>query len=261
MSDLINPCCPTPKKNPRGNVQNTLARGAEKTQLALEWIASFHFTVLPILALRLGIHENTAWRFVKKLKAKGFIRGVDVFVIRHELLLLTQTGLQYGEELTERIFHYTTEPSKINTNRVRHDLNVQMAVLSRLREGDSFLPERLLKWGDRRKVPDALVESRQQKWALEIELTSKSDDRIYIGFESHIKALHDGLYDQVEYIFKTKTLMDYYLRRFRSDVWPVYSWNDQQKRRLQVPQQKYCPKEDRDIINKIKFTVETMYSG
>lgn len=250
-----------PAKNPRGGVKDTLARGEEKVRLALEWIAIFHFSTLPIIAKRLKISENTAFRFIKKLKAQGLIRGFETYVIRRELLMLTVHGLGYCTELTERIFNYSTEPSKVSLSRVRHDLIVQEAVADRVGQGDSFCSDRQLGTDRRSKIPDALIEKvGGQKIALEIELTPKTDERIYIGFENHLKALHESTYDRVVYLFKTKTLHEYYLKRFESDAWPAYTYSEKLKRwvlKKDVNMQplSYYPRDDEAIIEKISFMV------
>lgn len=55
MENLIDPARVILKRNPRGNIKDTFQGGHEKIRLTLEWIASFHFTALPILAIRLSI--------------------------------------------------------------------------------------------------------------------------------------------------------------------------------------------------------------
>lgn len=178
--------------------------------------------------------------------------------------MLTQEGLYQSMTLTGKMFNYFTEPSKINFKRIHHDLYVQMAVISRLKIGDYYLSERMIQLNNRAKIPDAIIVSDHKKSAIEVELLPKTNARIYRWFASHLKALHSGIYNRVEYIFKTKSLMLYYLKRFKAEYWPVYNWDSENKRWYlrrndEKKQLRYFTKNDCDILKKFKFTTEPMY--
>lgn len=175
------------KKDPRSGIKNTQARGRDKIRMTLEWIAHFHFSVCSVLTQLLQVDKTNAHRMLKKLKEKQYIRGIEVPIVREEVYILTPFGLTLSAEYFDHPLNYHTQPNRLNINRLRHDLNVQVAVLNRLKENDknmggikkkiTFLAERELNadeatgkyrinnfslyglYSDQknRKIPDALI--------------------------------------------------------------------------------------------------------
>ena len=116
---------------------------------------------------------------LKKLKERQCIRGVEVPVVREEVYILTPAGVTFSAEFSDKPLNYHTQPSRINIGRLRHDLNVQIAILNRIKNQNpnkkvSFLAERELDSGEstgkyrinnfsvygdqkNRKIPDAII--------------------------------------------------------------------------------------------------------
>lgn len=242
--------------DPRGGVKNTIGRGEEKTRLLLEWVASFQFTTVAILAKRMGVSENTALRFVQKMKARDIVRGVPSGVVRSELIMLTAGGADYCAQMVSQLFTFVTKPSKLTYGRILHNLAVQKAVVARVGRDTPFWGERQLRkhnWG---KTPDAMIEHEDLKWVYEVELTAKEDKRIYIAFQRHIKGLFLNRYDRVVYAFEKQNLLDYYKARFDAEKWVVYQskkigWGVRRDEKGEP--EYYYPADDAHIAAKFSF--------
>ena len=127
------------KKDPHGGVKDTQARGRDKVQLTLEWIGRFHCSVCSVIAKLLNVDKTNAHRMLKKLKDKQCLRSVEVPVVREEVYMLTPAGLTLSAEFADHPLKYHVEPYRLNINCLRHDLNVQIAVLHRLKHENRHL--------------------------------------------------------------------------------------------------------------------------
>jgi len=153
---------------------------------------------------------------------------------------------------------YNPDPSKINLTLVPHDLSVQKAVLNRMSSLTDHKPERLLgREGESRvKIPDALVSADGlHHTAIEVELTAKTDKRMYMALIDHLRAMRDERYHAVEYVFTKPSLRDYYKQRFDRPEWPVYRFN-KEKRRWFEADKLFTPSDD--IRDRFKFTHESL---
>ena len=243
----------------------SLARGQEKVRLTLAWLALFHFSTLAVLAKRLSIQTNTTSRLLRKLKSQGLVQEVSIVTIRHKAFMLTQQGLTYHREHTTHCLSYQTAPSKINIANARHDLQVQLAVVRRLEKTMEIVSDRALMRWQLKKTPDALLSVPHKKIALEVELTTKTDKRIFIGYEAHAKAvLIDKRYDEVEYIFTSKSRKAYYEKRFFQDAWPAYCFDSQAKKWIKLcnalgEPELFYPAKQSGLVERFTFTLEKPY--
>jgi hypothetical protein len=209
-------------RNLRDGIPDTLARGREKTEQVLLWLTEFHYSTIPLLSRRLTGKALGQSAFINRLVERRIVRHTNVPTYRSRLYLLTPHGRELARTLTSKAIRYSTEPSKVNPSTVVHNLSVQLAVLRRAANNDSIESERHLSITGLRKLPDALL---HQSLALEVELTHKSDARIYRGFFDYYRALRDGLFQNVEYVFPNATLCAYYRKRFCADTWPIFEYD------------------------------------
>lgn len=220
---------PRNPKNPKDYTAEPRQRADEKLNIVLDMLIQFHHSTRELLLQRLGLATHSHHTYFKTLEKKGFIRRVDVFSIKNRFVyMLTPLGKELAAEktLTEAI-HYQTDISKINHSSLRHDLAVQKFIVSQLSHYEKFTSERFLPdlGLSNKKKPDACLEKDNFKTMLEVELTAKSDQRIYRAFHSHAEALIAGTYQKVLYVFPSSTIKNYYLTRFKQPSWPCYLQN------------------------------------
>jgi DNA-binding MarR family transcriptional regulator len=221
---------PRNPKNPKDYTTEPRQRYEDKLDKILELLVQFHHSTRHLLLLRLGLATHSHHTYFKKLEKKGILRRAETFTIRSRtVFMLTPLGKELAaEKMIDNVINYTTDASKINHSSLRHDLAVQKAVITRLHEYDKFMSEKFLpniKLKDKKK-PDAFLEKNKSITALEVELTAKSDQRIFRALNSHAQALLNQHYQQVLYIFPSNTLKNYYQERFNQQSWPVYQQNE-----------------------------------
>ncbi|RZI40350.1 hypothetical protein EGT07_23700 [Herbaspirillum sp. HC18] len=207
---------------------NAHDRAREKTEIVFDWLVRFHYSNAAILMQLLGLNHAANLAYFRKLVSKGLLKSVDVSTVRKPVLMLSAAGLSMLENnpLASR---YNWDERRIAASLTRHHLAVQVAVLNRREKWDAATPERLIKEVGR-KIPDAVIAKDGIKTALEIELNYKSKQQIYIGLIDHIKAIRDGKYSRVEYVFTDETMRNYYRSAFDESEWPIYRWDEKAKR-------------------------------
>lgn len=239
---------------------NRTARGQEKTETVLMWLAEFHYSTPSVLSKRLAVNANGQRAFFGKLVSNDIVRVVSVPTIRERLFLLTPNGRELARAITEKAVEYKTEPSKVTSSNVKHNLSIQLAVINRLANADNIFSERHLNFTDRKRLPDALIISGEICLAIEAELVHKNDARIYRGFYNHLAAIKKKTYTNVEYIFPSETLCNYYYKRFCEPLWPVFEYS--QSGRLIKTKRDFNTVEGgvRDLLPTLfKFTTEKLY--
>lgn len=218
--------------NPKEYINTTpKERYIEKLNKILDLLLKFNFSTRKLMVLRLGLNINSHHDFFKKLEEKGIIRRIKVFSIQNKhIYILTSLGksLSY-ERLNGKLIipENKVDYKKINHINLRHDLAVQKAVIQMSNQYNTFTSEKYmapLKFNSDKK-PDAFLERTGERLMLEIELTAKSDRRIFTAFKAHAEALIDKQYDKVQYIFSSMTLKNYYQSRFSKTDWPFYKQN------------------------------------
>jgi len=213
---------------------NSFARALEKREYVLCWLAEFHYSTRRVIAEALGLRAEGQGGFFKRLERDNLVRSVQVPTILERLILLTPNGLEHARALTARATSYTTEPSKITSSTVIHNLSVQLAALRMQRDVRKIMFERHLEFATRIKLPDAVVETDSGRLALEVELTHKNTARIYRAFIDSIQNIKEGHYARVRYIFHRKLLLDHYFELFRAPTWPYYDREPKSHRLIRV---------------------------
>ena len=208
-------------RSPREGIADTRLRGDEKRKLVLLWLAEYQYSTLSIMAEVLGVTSTSQWPFFNRLIAGGIVRRIGVETVRGKLFLLTPVGRELAAEFTEKALDVLTEPNRVTVSTVRHNLCVQWAVLARLQPGMNHTFEKHLKFADKDKVPDALLEHNGRLTALEIELSHKRTNRVYRAFYDHINAMKDKQYFNVEYVFSNVALRNNYQAKFDEKEWPI----------------------------------------
>lgn len=220
---------PRNPKNPKEYVRNSRSRSNEKLELLLEMLFKFHVSTKELILRRMGLATNSHYNYFRKIEQQDLIKKVPVYSIRSKhVYMLTNLGKQIAYEKLNEAAEYSTDPNKINHSFLRHDLAVQKAVIDRLSPNTKFTSERhlpKLSLGEKKK-PDACLEDEGKKTVLEVELTPKSDVRIYRAFTALADAILNNHYQEVIYIFPTDAIKKYYLERFNKILWPTYHQNE-----------------------------------
>ena len=248
-------------KNPIDYIENPKERANEKLDLLLGWLIQFHHSTRQILLKRMQLATHSHHTYFQRLEKQGILQKVRVYSINSRYIyMLTNLGKQMAIEKTGCIGNYSTDKNKLNHSGLRHNLSVQNSVIKYLAEYEEFKAEKYiknLKFNDKKK-PDACLISSNLKAMLEVELTPKSDKRIFVALNAHLEALTESVYQKVIYVFPTKTLKNYYLDRFNQPSWPIY----QQNERESWVQKKDHSESDKIFKEKFEFIYdETLLEG
>lgn len=238
------------------------ARAKEKREFVLCWLAEFHYSTRRVIAQALGLQVQGQGGFFQRLERANLVRTLSVPTISERLLLLTPNGLEHARALTARALFYTTEPAKVTSSTVIHNLSVQLAALRMQRDLRKITFERHLDFAARTKLPDAIIETDVSKIALEVELTHKNNARIYRGFIDSIQNIKEGHYARVRYVFDRMNLMHHYVELFREKAWPVYDRDSKSHRLFQVIREGapfYIDSTDPRIQSMFEFTHDGLY--
>lgn len=242
-------------RNPREGIESPHKRAAEKQEQIAEWLLRYHHSTVPLLMRLLGLNSRHNRQYFRKLVERDFLRPVEVPFMKEDLLMLTRSALPQLDDPHFLAGLYNPDPSKINLNLVFHDLAVQRAVINRLPLVDHWPDRFLKKKGERSsKVPDALITNEQGRVALEMELTAKTEKRMFIALADHLRAFRDDRYDSVVYLFRKQHLLDYYKERFDRPAWPIYRFIN--KRWVQDGDKVFEP--DTAMRGRFQFMVEEL---
>lgn len=216
-------------KNPRLYTTAPRERAKEKLDLILKIMVDFHHSTRELLLQRLNLATHSHHRYFATLEEKGILKRIESPSIRSNFIyMLTHIGAELAAEKLAIATHYQLNGHKINHNNLRHDLAIQKAVITRINDYDDFIPEKFLpslNINDEKR-PDGCFLKDKEKTMLEVELTAKTDHRIYRAFISHAKAIIKKHYNNVLYVFPNKSIKKYYLERFNEKTWPCYHQND-----------------------------------
>lgn len=235
--------------------QNKRERGEEKKKIIFEWICLFHYSNQSILMELLGLKHPNNSTYFKKLDDAGLLQRLTLPTLRNQVFLLSRnslsllTGYQYSGQ-------YSTDPRRVSASLARHNLAVQRAIITRRHLWTEVIPERLLKERGK-KVPDAILIKDGIKTALEIELTLKTKNKIYLAFTDHARAYRDGIYKHVVYVFDDVRMRDTYQAIFDEESWPVFRFN-QAKKRYVEDTEKFNPKLLPGFRESVRFEVEKL---
>ena len=204
-------------------------REKQKISIIYEWLLEFHYSTRQVLLKRLGLVTHLHKPYFDSLEAKGILKQIKTFEIKSKhIYLLTTQGEKLALAVHGHKADYMAGHKRVKYNALRHDLAVQNYVIKLLPTHDSFIAERYIPTVELEyhKKPDACVIIDGKKRMLEIELSPKSVNRIYVAFTTHAEAISKGFYDEVIYVFPNDTLRKYYFKYFLMELWPSYVRNE-----------------------------------
>ena len=197
-------------------------RGKDKIEQVVRWLAMFDYSDRQTIARMLGVSAVGQAAFFQKLPDTGFFSVEPVPGMRRALFSLTDTGHEYASMLSPDVVFKRRKrmPAWIY---LVHSLSIQAAVLNRGDSVRTFRTEKTLGGLKATHVPDAVVCMEDgTDIALEVELSQKSNGRIYHIFLAHLRNMSEGHYKRVMYLFNNDGLAQLYRAKFEATKWPIY---------------------------------------
>lgn len=225
--------------NPRANLEigeSPYDRNNKNKLIILSWLAKWRCSTDRVLLRCCGIKTRSGLKLLNSLESDGLIRKISPSPIPFfNLYMLTALGVQQGVFIgLDFVDAYDCNPTHLPQRRLMHDLVVQDAVLDYLNEHNlrpnQVLPECCFQgdFGDAEKRPDAIIDGAL---AVELELTQKSSDRIFMAFVAALQSMNAGLFREVHYFFTHQRIHDLYLNKYSESEWPVYKFEDKSRKR------------------------------
>jgi len=194
-----------------------MARREEKILFVLDWLLEFRFSSLPLLSQRIDQPLANTRKFFNDLLDAGLIQAFkNVHTKNQRYVLLKKAGVSYLEGHGRDVSGATTRIQHLGKyGRVIHDLSVQHAVLSRLDKFQEVIWDSRINKDDYVERPDAiLVTEKGIRIALEYERWRKDRKRIFLIYESHLKAIRDKKFSGVYYDFYSPADVAFYRQLF-----------------------------------------------
>lgn len=252
--------------NPRqylANDENPYERNNKNKLKILTWLAKWRCSTDRILLNCCGIKTRSGLKLLNSMVSNGLIRKLSPSPIPFlNLYMLTPLGVEQGIFLgLDNFDNYDCNPTHLPQRRLMHDFVVQCAVLELLAEKkigtDEVIPEWCFneKFGDADKRPDAIVNSLGNQFSIEMELTQKSSDRIFMAFVASLRAMNDGLFNGVHYYFIHQKLFDLYVAKYQEAEWPVYKFNEKSRNRTVNTGSIIKPDSFPELVNQFSFHI------
>lgn len=220
------------------------------TFTVLSWLREFRFSSPEVISRLIDVpmpYNSSLRRFMKRLIDRELVEayynhrdpklGVLFRLGKEASGFLELHGLPHDKTYTHP---RTLEYSKT----VIHDLNVQMAVFGakrldtrRAKPGKpppelpepsrqviEVIGEAHLSEGSRGlPQPDLILRIPSRRVAYEYEMTRKANARIYYAFTNHLRAIREGHYSGVCYMFPNARIRDTYEDLYMQPFWPQTS--------------------------------------
>lgn len=218
------------------------------TFTVLSWLREFRFASPQVVSQLTDIplpYSGNLHRFMRRLIDRDL---VEEFISNHERKLgvmfrLGREAPAYLELHGLPHDHTYIHPRSLESSRTLiHDLNVQMAALKRMdtkrqkpgqppppvREPEArvieVMGEAQLAEGARGlPQPDLVLRTASRRVAYEYEMTRKATSRIYFAFTNHLRAIREGHYVGVCYMFPNERIRDVYEDLYMQPFWPQTS--------------------------------------
>lgn len=210
----------------------------EKTLLVLDWLLEFRRSSFELLATRLGMPTQTAYKLFRALEDDGLLQAFkSVQANDARCFLLTRSSASMLQEAGRDISHaHTSLAGMTRDPEIVHDLAVQAALLRRLEHYVEVIWKPQILLPASYDKPDVLLWSPQGVWvALDYERRRKADARIYLTFRSHAKALMHHHYRGVLLLFDRQVHLDHYRTLFDAETWPEYDYHRKKGRSPRCP--------------------------
>lgn len=209
-------------KNGKGFLMNKRKRFKDKVDFVVLWLLEFGCSTPSLICRAMDLNRANQGHFFLSLKKSGLVKTVKNPLIVEEIYLLSVEGKAHGAFLSEKAEKYWLSPSKVVMSTTVHSFSIQRAIAERwgVSLPFKFQSEKFIQHIHLSKRPDALIDDNGLVVALEVELTQKSSNRIFLGFLNHLEALKANLYQKILYVFPTEALMKSYVKRFNQEQWP-----------------------------------------
>lgn len=230
---------------------NRIARFHEKRGLWYGWLGYWGYSTLDVYRRLLGYRNSPAHaRWLRTECERGFMSGTRGLLGYPNLTVYTATPLAAAHGLlgpgdamaASDCARFLGRPA------AAHDLAVQhyVAPIATAR------PCSAMDVNGIQHQPDAITDDRV---CYEIELTQKSDSRIYRFFLFYAYAISDGTVREVHFVFRSPAIADAYQRRFAETEWPDALYDAH--RRRYVAREPYTVDADHPIRAAFHFHVES----
>ena len=196
--------------------------------VVLNWLLEFGVSSFELLARLLGMRTKTSYKLFRALLAEKVIQPYNkgrTNVAR--CFLLTRCGATQLHNAGRDISHAATSPASVTDDfDLGHALAVQAAVLPRLPQYDEVIWKSHITLPEPFDTPDVLLRSPQGAWvALNYERRRKDDNRIYMSFRNHAKAIMAKHYRGVLLLFDWPADLEHYRTLFDAEAWPEYDYH------------------------------------
>ncbi len=218
------------------------------TKIVLLWIREFRFTspyVVSVLTDYPMPYGSSLHRFMQRLIKGGLVSTFYNHRYR-SLGMMFRLGPEAAGWFELRGLPddkcYVSPSTLENSRTALHDLNVQLAALhndrvfcKRIIVGRKRVPRpdekflvtsieseaQLQRRAGGLPQPDLILRTGRRAMAYEYEMTRKTKPRIYYAFTNHLRAIAEGHYAGVCYMFPTAKLRDSYERLYMERLWPT----------------------------------------
>jgi hypothetical protein len=208
-------------RNPRRSLlpgQTPKQRAMEKLIMVLVWMYEWRTTISPLVTALLGTTETT---YLRELEKKGYVTSFRApRLLCGRAYMLTRDGVNAAASALGKELRYSVHPSSVSHVNLKHDLAVQRYAINALVKGYKVIPCRDSA-SINKKIPDAFVEVKNGRFAVEIELEGKWGDELEQTLNSHLKAILSGDWAGVFYVSNSNTLLKRYEERLKS---PIPDW-------------------------------------
>lgn len=200
----------------------------EKKLLVLNWLLEFQVSSRDLLATRLGMKTKTSYKLFQALVAKKLIQDFKSAEASHvRCFVLNQLGAIRLQNAGRDISHaHTSYASLIRDGKIVHALAVQAAVLPWLKHYVEVIWKDHISLPEPFEKPDILLRAPTGAWvALDYEHQRKDDNRIYMTFHNHARAIMNHHYRGVYVLFDRQADLERYHTLFAAAAWPEYDYN------------------------------------
>jgi hypothetical protein len=226
-----------------------------KRALVLRWIGTWRFTTPHVVQALLGYaYTRTAADTLATFKNNSYLARYtnSIFAMPQvSAFTLTPTAAILAPELDLP----ATLPSRTVMSRYfgRPSIHHEIATQLYLAKNGHTNAVRPVASDESIPTPDALF-GVDNLTALEIELNSKSNARLYEKFVRHVEAIAAGAYAHVHYVFPSSDIAASYRSRFAETEWPRFVYDTDTQRYIHAGVAMSVPP---DHPMRSRFTFET----
>lgn len=184
--------------------QNPRARGREKLNHTLLWLATFVRSNESIILKRLGVKGRG---YMKRLEQMELVQSVECGTRGGQLWVLSKKGLAVAQGIWSNEFeHYPDRPERLSQATLRHDLAVQHIIADLMASGEAVAFQSASMLGKRSPevwVPDALIKTNTGQWiGVELERTPKYGEELLVKLNRIVRHINDKQRKHVDIIVR-----------------------------------------------------------